>query len=394
MQPVRSWNQVRRPGGGGVSPPVITVPPLAVITTPGQLGVRVRLVRRPRSRPFTRLRPYILTLPAGPPVVVTDRVYRARTRPRPTTHFLAPPASLVKADIEIFTRRTRTPRVRTRPRKTHRFISPPATLVRADIEIFRRRTRTPLVRMRPRKTRSFIRSPATLVRANIEIFTWGTHAWCVRTRPRHTAKGFVASPTPEALAPPTVVGPFVIPQPRCELEFYQFLVDLYASTEFADWCTVNSGECTSWQAFANAILAGHAATPPALQTDEGQAFVDAGLIAMTLIDQCPVLTAAFTYAVNGLLVDFTNTSKLGPNGEFTDWKWTFGDGTSMTPPDSNDSWSPSHEYASPGTYVVTLSVTSPDGTDAVSKRILVFIPAPPPPPAGGGEGINIEAVIF
>ena len=48
-------------------------------------------------------------------------------------------------------------------------------------------------------------------------------------------------------------------------------------------------------------------------------------------------------------------------GQVTAWKWDFGDGASST--DQH----PTHEYAKPGTYVVILDVTGPEGTSRRSK---------------------------
>src|SRR3989304_5580614 len=54
-----------------------------------------------------------------------------------------------------------------------------------------------------------------------------------------------------------------------------------------------------------------------------------------------------------LAVSFTDLS----TGSVTSWLWTFGDGTTST------AQNPSHTYAVPGNYSVTLAVTGPGGSD-------------------------------
>ncbi len=68
------------------------------------------------------------------------------------------------------------------------------------------------------------------------------------------------------------------------------------------------------------------------------------------ISDAPPNTASFTYAcVGGSTINFTNTSILCPTG----YLWNFGDGYSAI------SQSPSHTYAAPGTYNVTLTASGP-----------------------------------
>lgn len=75
--------------------------------------------------------------------------------------------------------------------------------------------------------------------------------------------------------------------------------------------------------------------------------------------------ADFFFAVDGLLGYFTDLS-LDPDGYIESWDWDFGDG------EGSDLISPSHLYAEPGTYSVTLTVTD-DGSavDSVTKDVTV-----------------------
>lgn len=76
-------------------------------------------------------------------------------------------------------------------------------------------------------------------------------------------------------------------------------------------------------------------------------------------------------SVNDLAVKFTDTSTWGP----TSWSWNFGDGTTSTVQ------SPSHTYAKPGKYTVTLTVGKGSGTSTISGTISANkLPNPPAKP--------------
>jgi PKD repeat protein len=79
-------------------------------------------------------------------------------------------------------------------------------------------------------------------------------------------------------------------------------------------------------------------------------------------------TADFSYATTGGNgVSFFDQS-TDVDGTVTGWSWNFGDGNTST--DQN----PSHVYASPGTYSVTLTATDNDGaTDSVNKSVSVIL---------------------
>jgi PKD repeat protein len=68
-----------------------------------------------------------------------------------------------------------------------------------------------------------------------------------------------------------------------------------------------------------------------------------------------------------LTVNFTDLS----SGSITSWAWDFGDtGTSTAQ-------NPSHVYSNPGTYSVTLTVTGPGGTGALTRTDYITVNAPP-----------------
>jgi PKD repeat protein len=88
-------------------------------------------------------------------------------------------------------------------------------------------------------------------------------------------------------------------------------------------------------------------------------------------------TASFVASATGgtapLPVSFTDTSTGGP----TSWLWDFGDGTTST------QQSPSHTYATPGSYTVSLRATNALGsTTSTAADPIDVTPEPPPPPAG------------
>jgi PKD repeat protein len=69
-----------------------------------------------------------------------------------------------------------------------------------------------------------------------------------------------------------------------------------------------------------------------------------------------------------LLVAFTDQS----TGKVVKWTWQFGDKTT-----SNEQ-NPTHYYADPGTYTVTLSIIGQSGSDSVTKTLVVATPPPKP----------------
>ena len=73
-------------------------------------------------------------------------------------------------------------------------------------------------------------------------------------------------------------------------------------------------------------------------------------------------TAAFTPAADGMTVGFDGTASSDPDGTVSSYAWAFGDGTTGT------GANPTHTYADPGTYDVTLTVTDDDGATASATQ--------------------------
>lgn len=82
----------------------------------------------------------------------------------------------------------------------------------------------------------------------------------------------------------------------------------------------------------------------------------------------PDLKASFTFEVSGRKVIFTDTSTGNP----TSWRWGFSDG------DSSSERNPTHTFAAPGTYGVTLTIGNAFGGTATASRFVTLEPVPVP----------------
>ncbi len=98
--------------------------------------------------------------------------------------------------------------------------------------------------------------------------------------------------------------------------------------------------------------------------------VTPGLFKIEAINLPPVADFAFTpeAPTTDEPVQFTDRS-YDPDGEIAEWLWDFGDGTTST------EQNPSHRYAQPGHYTVTLTVTDDKGATATATEELVVLPA-------------------
>ena len=79
-----------------------------------------------------------------------------------------------------------------------------------------------------------------------------------------------------------------------------------------------------------------------------------------------IFSANTTSGAAPLAVSYTNNS----SGTITAYSWQFGDGASST------TATPSHSYATAGTYSVSLTVTGPGGTSTVTKPSYITVSAP------------------
>lgn len=87
-------------------------------------------------------------------------------------------------------------------------------------------------------------------------------------------------------------------------------------------------------------------------------------------NQPPVADFDYYFPTSDYTVAFEDHS-YDPDGSIVSWEWDFGDGATST------EQNPSHTYASPGTYAVTLTVTDNEGaTDPITKDVTVSGPTP------------------
>ena len=78
-----------------------------------------------------------------------------------------------------------------------------------------------------------------------------------------------------------------------------------------------------------------------------------------------------------LVVQFTDLTVPPDKAQITSWLWDFGDGANST------EQHPAHEYALPGLYDVTLTVTTDSASETRTKHQLVRVAAVVPAPGGG-----------
>ena len=93
--------------------------------------------------------------------------------------------------------------------------------------------------------------------------------------------------------------------------------------------------------------------------------------------------ASFTVATNNLSATFGDSS-TDSDGTVNSWSWDFGDGGVSTVQNP-----PAHNYASAGTYTVSLTVTDDrGGSNVVTQSVTVTAAPPPPPPSQGSVSIS------
>src|SRR6185312_8148407 len=123
-------------------------------------------------------------------------------------------------------------------------------------------------------------------------------------------------------------------------------------------------------------------------------------VALTIAGGTPVanFTASATSGPAPLALNFANTS----TGNISSYQWSFGDGTTSTAP------SPSHVYASAGTYTVSMTVSGVEGSNTKIAAGLIRVSAPAgapttaptstqvtavPNPAVAGSAVTLNAVV-
>ena len=81
--------------------------------------------------------------------------------------------------------------------------------------------------------------------------------------------------------------------------------------------------------------------------------------------------------IPGQIVQFNGSGSIPGDGGIASFKWDFGDGG------VGSGSKPTHSYATPGTYIVTLTLTDDGGfAYSTSREVTVVAPEPPPGPPG------------
>lgn len=118
----------------------------------------------------------------------------------------------------------------------------------------------------------------------------------------------------------------------------------------------------------NATLQFFAGETPGTAKILAQSGTTVGSLNLAIVEPPPLPTADFTFDKSNLSVLFTNASTAA-----TSFLWTFGDGASSS--DRN----PSHTYAAPGSYTVTLVAKNSAGEATKQKFVDVTLGAAPTP---------------
>ena len=99
------------------------------------------------------------------------------------------------------------------------------------------------------------------------------------------------------------------------------------------------------------------------------AFVTKAVIVAPVINQPPIINfvSGVQTSFNPIIVKFTESSS-DPDGFIEKWDWNFGDSSEIFSTTSSASKNPSHQYANPGVYDVTLTVTDNGLADGSNKK--------------------------
>jgi gliding motility-associated-like protein len=152
------------------------------------------------------------------------------------------------------------------------------------------------------------------------------------------------------------------------------------ATDLIDNSSVSAGQVNAWQwAFGDGNVSAQQA-PSHLYASDGsysatltvttdQGCTDAITLPVT-VHPVPVSQFALTAVCDGVASVFTDQSTMVQPGQFSAWQWDFGDGNASAQP------SPTHTFATDGTYAVTLTVTTSDGCEHSSTQQATVYPIP------------------
>ena len=100
----------------------------------------------------------------------------------------------------------------------------------------------------------------------------------------------------------------------------------------------------------------------------------------------PVAVANANPGTGSMEIAFSSAGSNDPDGTIVGWEWTFGDAGSLPSTEEN----PTHVYATPGTYVVTLTVTDDKGATGTATVSVTVPVVPNQPPVAGATATPNE----
>lgn len=100
-------------------------------------------------------------------------------------------------------------------------------------------------------------------------------------------------------------------------------------------------------------------------------------VQVNVVNRAPTANAGGPYRGKvGIPIQFSGSGS-DPDGDALTFSWEFGDGSTPLTTGGGTNSSPTHAYASPGTFTVSLTVTDPFGAFAVSQTTANVAPAAP-----------------
>jgi len=169
-------------------------------------------------------------------------------------------------------------------------------------------------------------------------------------------------------------------RPRPVVAFSAIPVCAGQSMGFTNTSTIASGSITGWQwdfagqATSTQASPSHTFAAPGIYSVTLTALSDQGctnvLTQSVTVHPNPVAQFAMSPVCEGSVTAFTDQSTISAPGQITGWQWAFGDGGTST------AASPSHNYASAGSFPVTLTVTSANGCQHSSTQQATVHPTP------------------
>jgi len=142
--------------------------------------------------------------------------------------------------------------------------------------------------------------------------------------------------------------------------------------------------------FATVTFTDDGAYAVTLTVEDDMGLTDSDTCVITVLNRAPVADAGADAEVQTLeAVQFDGSGSHDPDGCIVSYSWDFGDGG------TGAGISPAHEYSTPGTYVVTLTVTDDDGAtgqDRCSVAVLNRAPVAVMRTNQGAEAVSGELV--